>query len=172
MAPPNDALFLGLDDFGHLLRVAVRLGVALLLGGILGWEREKEHKAAGPRTHWLVSLGSALFILVGVEVGMKLDNLSRVIQGLVVGIGFLGGGTILKLDEQQQVRGLTTAANIWLTAAVGLAVGLGLLWPAILGVALGWVVLAFVAKLEGHLRGSPKSPLIQGSDRPLPPAQP
>src|SRR5215472_5944642 len=108
MGPPHEPLFLGLDDFGHVLRVAVRLGVALLLGGVLGWERQREHKAAGLRTHMLVSLGSALFTLVAVEAGIKPDNLARVIQGLVIGIGFLGGGTIVKLGEQQQVHGLTT----------------------------------------------------------------
>jgi putative Mg2+ transporter-C (MgtC) family protein len=172
MGPPNEPLFQGLDDFGHVLRVAVRLGVALLLGGVLGWERQREHKAAGLRTHMLVSLGSALFTLVAVEAGIKPDNLARVIQGLVIGIGFLGGGTIVKLGEQQQVHGLTTAASIWLAAAVGLAVGLGLLWPAVLGVALGWLVLAFLGKLEAYLRDSRQNPLIQESDRPLPPGQP
>jgi putative Mg2+ transporter-C (MgtC) family protein len=90
----------------------------------------------------------------------------------VVGIGFLGGGTILKLGRRQQVRGLTTAANIWLAAAVGLAAGLGLLWPALLGVALALFVLAVVGRLERHLRISRKSPSNQGNDRPIPPAPP
>jgi putative Mg2+ transporter-C (MgtC) family protein len=81
MGPPNDALVLGLDDFWHVLRVAVRLGAAVVLGGILGWQREQEHKMAGLRTHMLVALGSALFVVAALEAGIKLDNLSRVIQG-------------------------------------------------------------------------------------------
>jgi putative Mg2+ transporter-C (MgtC) family protein len=172
MGPPNDALFLGLDDPGHLLRVAVRLVVAVLLGGVLGWQREKQGKMAGLRTHMLVSLGSALFILVPVEAGVKLENLSRVIQGLVIGIGFLGGGTILKLSKQQQVLGLTTAANIWLTAGVGLAVGLGWLWPALVSVGLALLVLAFFGRLEHHLEGSPHDRIIQGRESASPPTRP
>jgi putative Mg2+ transporter-C (MgtC) family protein len=79
---------------------------------------------------------------------MDRHALSRVIQGLAAGIGFLGAGTILKLSEEREVRGLTTAAGVWLTAAVGAAVGLGMLWPAALGAALAWVVLGTLHALE------------------------
>jgi putative Mg2+ transporter-C (MgtC) family protein len=162
MTIPNEDIFLGLDDSGHLLRVAVRLAAALMLGALLGWERQKEHKAAGLRTHMLVALGAALFVVVAVEAGIKRDQMSRVIQGLIIGIGFLGGGTILKLSKIEQVRGLTTAANIWLTAAVGLAVGIGLLWPAVISVGLAWLVLAFLGSLERHLEGPPEDRIIPG----------
>jgi putative Mg2+ transporter-C (MgtC) family protein len=115
----------------------VRLVTAMLLGGLLGFEREKEGKAAGLRTHMLVSLGAALFILAPLEAGVSRDNLVRVIQGLTAGIGFLGAGAILKITEERKIKGLTTAATLWLTAATGMAVGLGWLWPAVLVVVLG-----------------------------------
>lgn len=133
-------LFIGFQDAGHLLRVPVRLVVALVLGGVLGWERQIEHKTAGVRTHMLVSLGAALFTLVPLEGGLKVADLSRVIQGLATGVGFLGAGTILK-SEHYEIRGLNTAANIWLAAATGMAVGAGWLYPALVGVSLAWIGL-------------------------------
>src|SRR5689334_2394549 len=115
----ND-LFVGLGDIHHVGRVVLRLVVACILGGVIGFEREYEHKRAGMRTHILVALGSALFTLVTAELG--LDS-SRVLQGIAAGIGFLGAGTIFKLTEHMEVKGLTTAACIWVTAALGAAVG-------------------------------------------------
>lgn len=141
-------LFLALPDIDHVVRVVVRLAVALLLGGVIGFEREREGKWAGMRTHMLVALGAALIVMAPLEAGMKSADISRVIQGLVTGIGFLGGGTILKLGDERQVRGLTSAASIWLTAAVGLAVGLGMLWPAVIGTFLTWFVLRVLHRLD------------------------
>src|SRR6266542_2845012 len=110
-----------LQDADHIGRVFVRLLIAMLLGGLLGYEREREGKAAGLRTHMLVALGAALFILVPLEGGATIDHASRVMQGIVAGIGFLGAGIIIHLPAEKRVKGLTTAAGIWLTAAVGLA---------------------------------------------------
>jgi putative Mg2+ transporter-C (MgtC) family protein len=141
MDSPFHDLFEGLTDSGHLVKVPIRLLVAVTLGGIIGWERRQEGKAAGLRTHMMVCLGSALFTLVGVESGMSKGDLSRIIQGVATGIGFLGAGTILKADNEQRVHGLTSAAAIWVTAAVGMAVGAGWLWPAVLGVLLAWVIM-------------------------------
>jgi putative Mg2+ transporter-C (MgtC) family protein len=141
MASLREEWFLGLDDPAHLARVVVRLVAALLLGAILGYEREQDRKPAGLRTHMLVTVGAALFILAPIEAGVKLDQLSRVIQGLATGIGFLGAGAILKLSDKREIHGLTTAANIWVAAAVGLAVGMGLLWPAFVAVFLACFVL-------------------------------
>jgi putative Mg2+ transporter-C (MgtC) family protein len=141
-------LFVGLPDADHIARVAVRLAVAVVLGGVIGFERQREGKWAGLRTHMLVSLGAALIVLAPLEAGMESADISRVIQGLVTGIGFLGGGTILKLSDERQVRGLTSAASIWLTAAVGMAVGLGMLWPALLGTILTWVILRLLHRLD------------------------
>src|SRR5262249_44838426 len=126
----------GLPDTAHLARVVVRLGMAILVGGVVGYERQKEGKAAGVRTHMLVALGAAIFVLVPLEAGMKVGDLSRVIQGLAAGIGFLGGGTIVKLSTTAEVKGLTSAASIWLTASIGMAAGAGWIWPAVIGVVL------------------------------------
>ena len=110
--------FVQVGDLDHLVRVAVRLLVALVFGAVVGFEREREGKSAGIRTHMLVALGAALFTLVPVETNMEVKDLSRVIQGVVVGIGFLGGGTILQLAQEHRVRGLTSAASIWVTASI------------------------------------------------------
>ena len=117
-----------LPDVEQMLRVFVRLILAALLGGLLGAERQRAGKAAGLRTHMLVALGAAVFVLFPTEAGMGMADLSRVIQGVATGIGFIGAGTILKRTDPEEIQGLTTAANIWLTAAVGLAVGAGQLW--------------------------------------------
>lgn len=106
-------------------QVTLRLLLAALLGGLLGLERETSGKAAGIRTHMLVAIGSAMFVLVPLQMGAESDAMSRVIQGLVAGIGFLCAGTIIKGDSMTDVKGLTTAAGIWLTAAIGITVGMG-----------------------------------------------
>ncbi len=145
-------LFLVWPDSHYLLRVIVRLCIAAVLGGVIGWERERTGKAAGVRTHMLVSLGAALFTLVPLEIGMKSADFSRIIQGLVTGIGFLGGGVILKGNDEQRVYGLTTAAGIWTTAAVGMAVGAGWLWPALCGTFLAWVILQLLHVVDRWIR--------------------
>jgi putative Mg2+ transporter-C (MgtC) family protein len=141
----------GIGSSDELLRILVRLGVACLLGGIIGFERQHEGKAAGTRTHMLVALGSALFVLVPSKAGMNADNLGRVIQGIAAGIGFLGAGTILKLSELHEIKGLTTAASIWMTAAIGVAVGAGRIGLALLSVGLGLFILYLLHLLEIHL---------------------
>jgi putative Mg2+ transporter-C (MgtC) family protein len=151
-----EEMFPGAADHVHVARVLGRLAVAMLLGGVVGFERLREHKAAGFRTHMLVALGSALFTLIPLEAGMNHQDLSRIIQGVATGIGFLGAGTILKQEEQHRIEGLTSAASIWLTAAVGMAVGAGWLWPAVLGVVLAWTVLSTLHRLERRLRGPDK----------------
>ena len=144
-----DALF-DLPDGWQLARVSARLLVAITLGGLLGYERERAGKAAGLRTHMLVALGAALFVLAPLEAGMPIADLSRVIQGIVTGIGFLGAGAILKRVRRMEIEGLTTAANIWFTAAVGTAVGSGQLWLPVLGTVLALIVLAALRRLEAR----------------------
>ena len=146
----QDALF-EVPDAGHLVRVTGRLLVSLVLGGLLGYERQRAGKAAGLRTHILVALGATLFVLGPVEAGMSVADLSRVIQGIVAGVGFLGAGAILKLVDRERVEGLTTAANIWFTAAIGTAVGSGHLWLPILGTTLALAVLVLLGYLERRL---------------------
>ena len=143
---------------GLLAVSAARLGLAALMGALMGAERERVHSAAGLRTHILVSVGSALFVLSAIESGAGHDAISRVIQGLVAGIGFLGAGTILKLGDRVEVHGLTTAASIWVTAAVGVAAGLGQIWLSALASIFGWFVLGPLKRIERGLKlGPPKA---------------
>ena len=144
------AEFSDLPDATELTRVLLRLLMAALLGGLLGMEREHKGKAAGVRTHMLVSMGAALFVLVASQAGMQDAELSRVLQGVIAGIGFLGAGTILKTEQEDKVRGLTTAAGIWLTAAIGVAAGLGREATAVLSTLLALGVLALVPALVRH----------------------
>ena len=136
------------------VRILVRLVAALLAGGVIGFQREVAGKAAGLRTHILVCSGTALFVLAASSVGMQQDALSRVIQGLVTGIGFLGAGAILKVEASSQIKGLTTAAGIWMTAALGVAIGLGHLGMAAIATAFAWFVLAVLIKLELRIESS------------------
>ena len=129
-------------DATQLARVAIRIAFAAALGWVLGAERGSMGKAAGTRTHMLVAIGAALFVIVPVEIGFSEGDLGRVIQGIATGIGFLGAGTILKRTDQQEITGLTTAATIWLTAAIGLAVGAGQIWIALMCSAVAWIVLS------------------------------
>jgi putative Mg2+ transporter-C (MgtC) family protein len=158
--PIQKELFLDFPDANHLLRVAARLAIAVALGGVIGFQRQTEHKAAGLRTHMLVALGAALFTVVPLEAGMKVADLSRVIQGVATGVGFLGAGTIIKLSDQQAVHGLTSAAAVWLTAAVGMSIGAGWLWPGILGAGFAWVILALLHFVEKRwpLHGAESTP--------------
>jgi len=135
----------GLPDGRQFATVVIRVIASVLLGGIVGIERKRAGKPAGLRTHILVSLGTTLVVLACAGSGMNMDGLSRVIQGIVTGIGFVGAGSILKLDQERDIRGLTTAAGLWLTAAIGVACGLGALGVAVIGAVLALIILA----LEG-----------------------
>ncbi len=154
--------FSDLPDLAQTTRVVLRLVVAAVLGGLLGWEREHKGQAAGVRTHMLVAMGAALFVLVSQQLGMEKDDLSRVIQGLTAGVGFLCAGTILKGDKAGDVKGLTTAAGLWLTAAMGVAAGLGRELTAVLATVLALLILAVVPLLV-KLIDKPK-PLITDAD--------
>jgi|SRR5262245_11466496 len=146
-----EELTAGLPDARQLARIVIRLLVAMLIGAVVGIQREHTGKPAGLRTHMLVALGAALFVLAPLEAGMTSADLSRVIQGLATGIGFIGGGAILKLSEERAIRGLTSAAAIWMTAAVGVAVGLGRIGMALLSALLTWFILAVVGKIEHRI---------------------
>lgn len=136
--------FSSLPDAAEVTRVMVRLLLAALLGGIVGYEREHKGKAAGLRTHMLVAMGAALFVLVPERGGMDIADMSRVIQGVVAGVGFLGAGAIIKRHSEEQVQGLTTAAGIWMTAAIGVACGLGREAVALLATLLAIVILVML----------------------------
>jgi putative Mg2+ transporter-C (MgtC) family protein len=140
------AEFSDATDVEQITRILTRLLLAAVLGGVLGYEREHQGKAAGIRTHMLVAMGAALFVLVPQLAGMMVADLSRVIQGVVAGIGFLGAGAIIK-NRDDDVRGLTTAAGVWMTAAIGIACGLGRESTALLSTLLALIVLGGVPKL-------------------------
>jgi len=147
------AEFSDVADVEQITRLLVRLLLAAVLGGVLGYEREKKGKAAGVRTHMLVAMGAALFVLVPQQGGMQLGDMSRVIQGVIAGIGFLGAGAIIKSDSEENVQGLTTAAGVWMTAAIGVACGLGRESTALLGTLLALAVLALVPRLVERAKG-------------------
>jgi putative Mg2+ transporter-C (MgtC) family protein len=155
MEPVSHESLLVFPDLGQLGRVMVRLLAALALGALIGYQRERTGKAAGLRTHMLVAMGTALFVVSTLEYGMGEDALSRVIQGLVTGIGFLGAGAILKIHEDKEIRGLTTAAGIWMTAAASVAIGLGQIVVGLIGGVLAWIVLAVLDRFEPRAKLGP-----------------
>jgi putative Mg2+ transporter-C (MgtC) family protein len=144
-----------IPDQRELVRVIVRLLAALALGALVGYQRERMGKAAGLRTHMLVSLGTALLVISATESGMSSDGVSRVVQGLVTGIGFLGAGAIMKIREEKEIRGLTTAAGIWMTAAASVAIGLGQIVIGLIAGVLAWIVLGVLHRLEPDPKGGP-----------------
>ncbi len=143
------AEFSDVSDPAQLTRIVVRLLLAAVLGGALGYERERSGKSAGLRTHMLVAIGSALFVLVPQQAGVVVGDMSRVIQGIVTGVGFLGAGAIIKHGSEHSVQGLTTAAGVWMTAAIGIACGLGREATAVISTVLALIVLMAVPHLVG-----------------------
>lgn len=129
-----------------------RVGAAALLGGALGLEREWKGHWAGLRTHMMVSIGTAVFVVAAINVvGDHQEAVTRVIQGIASGIGFLGAGTILKLDNRQEIKGLTTASSIWLAAALGTVAGLAEYALAVAAACVSLFVLVVLGPLEKYL---------------------
>jgi putative Mg2+ transporter-C (MgtC) family protein len=138
----------GLPDRETALRFLIRLIAALVFGSAIGLQRAAAGKPAGMRTHVLVATGTCVFILASTSAGFAADPLSRVIQGIATGIGFLGAGTILKNREEREIHGLTSAAGVWMTAAIGVATGLGNLGLALAATLIGLIILILAEKLE------------------------
>lgn len=145
-----------LDD--EFFKILLHLGSALVAGGIIGLERSYHGRPAGFRTHTLVCLASSLLMLVtlyqwdwlpGVPMDTVRTDPTRMAQGIMTGIGFLGAGVIVK--EGLSVRGLTTAASIWITAAIGILMGIGFYLPAVLATALTIGTLSFFRMIEAKL---------------------
>ncbi len=139
-------------------RIAVRLLAAIVLGGVVGLQRAHVGKVAGMRTHILVAMGAAMVAMLPHLTAMSTADASRIIQGTLTGIGFIGGGVILKMSEEHQIVGITTAASIWLTATVGIATGIGRLGLAVVGTVLAYLTLSFFGWLEGELFGKREPP--------------
>lgn len=143
------------------LEMLLRLCCAMLVGGVIGWNRHRAGKSAGIGTHALVALGSGMFVAIPASGGeAHLEALSRAIQGVAAGIGFLGAGEIFKDPGGQQVTGLTTAAALWVTGALGLTIVSGPVLEALLATALVLLVLELAPRIERRFP-SPvkKSPL-------------
>ena len=137
-----------------ILHLAGRLGLAVLLGAAIGVNRELRQKPAGLRTHALVCLSTALLTLLGILMSGPVGDsatVGRIVQGLLAGIGFIGGGVILHRDDLRGVHGLTTAAGVWLVAAVGIAVGSGLWEAGAIAVGLALLVLAVGGPIDDRL---------------------
>ena len=135
----------------NLFSTIIRLSLAFILGGVIGLEREKKGGNAGLRTHILVTIGSALVMLTSLYIydtyqGEGVVDPGRLAAGVVTGIGFLGAGTIIRSKEG--IRGLTTAASIWISAAIGLAVGCGYFSAAIIVTGASYLALSLLKKLE------------------------
>jgi putative Mg2+ transporter-C (MgtC) family protein len=138
----------------------MRIGAAAIIGGALGLERELSGHSAGLRTHMMVSIGCAVFVVAGLAIcGERTESVTRVVQGIAAGIGFLGAGTILKLDEKEKIKGLTTASSIWLASALGTLAGLAEYVPAAAATVIALLVLAVLRPIERllghHTNGAP-----------------
>lgn len=130
------------------LMVVVNLFIAFILGGSIGWLREHEGKVAGLRTHVLVSVGSALFMIISAQMMVMSGGADpgRIAAGVVTGIGFIGAGCILQ--AQQEVRGITTAASIWVTSAIGIAAGIGFYSGAVAATIITILTLRLLREVE------------------------
>ena len=146
--------------------VAIRLGLALIVGAILGLNRWLHHKSAGIRTHALVSIGSATAVLlIGDFVQGDAQSVSRVLQGLITGLGFLGAGVIIREQHSQKILGLTTAASIWSCALIGASFGAGQFIVG--GISLGAILLTLVLggpmeRLVSRILGLKRSSEVSG----------
>jgi len=150
-----------------ILDAVLRLGAAIVVGGAIGLNRDLRNKPAGVRTHALVALGSALATILLAD-DRDPNAMSRVVQGIITGIGFLGAGVILRREGGRTVRGLTTAASIWVVATLGIACGMGQWVPVAVGSVLTLVVLLLGGPLEDavhRLRGRTRPPDGPGGDR-------
>jgi len=143
-------------SLSEIYEILERLLLAILIGSIIGVNRDLQDKPAGLRTHALVALGSALITLVLVPLtpNIKPENLdafSRVAQGIVSGIGFLGAGVILRVQNNKDVQGLTTAAGIWASAIFGMVCGIGAFAIALIGLGLTMLVLLLGGPVEQRI---------------------
>jgi putative Mg2+ transporter-C (MgtC) family protein len=143
----------GIPDGRHLAIFLIRLIAATLFGAVIGYERQRAGKAAGLRTHILVAAGTSMFILGCEGAGIRTDSdaISRVIQGIITGIGFVGAGSIIKRDSERDIQGVTTSAGIWMTAAIGVTVGLGMIGLALMATILSLLILRVTVYFERRL---------------------
>jgi len=137
-------------DWLQMGQLSLRLVVASALAAVLGLEREARGRQAGLRTHMLVALGSALFTAIPLQVGAT--GVGEIVKGITAGVGFLGAGAILKQESERRISGITTAAGIWTTAAVGFAAGAGFIGAALVTTALAWIILHVLERVADPIR--------------------
>lgn len=133
----------------EILHEVAKLLLSIFVAGFIGWEREQHDKAAGLKTHILICMGACLFMMVGMKLAPGAE-FTRVIQGIVTGVGFVGAGAIIR--EGGNVRGVTTAAGIWVIAAIGLAIGLGEYFLAIFAAMLNYLILHYFGMFKPHAK--------------------
>ncbi|MFO0872565.1 MAG: MgtC/SapB family protein [Phycisphaerales bacterium] len=133
------------------LEACARLGIAAVLGGAIGLNRERRRGLAGLRTHTIVALGSAAVVLFAADSGLGPDARSRVMQGILQGVGFLGAGTIVQMSHKGEVRGLTTASTVWFVAVLGIGAAVAPIWLPIAATATALLVLGPLEMLERRL---------------------
>ena len=150
--------FSDLADASDVTRLLARILLAVGLAALIGYEREVRGSTAGLRTHMILALGVALIVVAAQQSGMEPEDVSRVIQGVFAGIGFLGAGAIIKQSESDQVRGLTTAASLWTTAAVATACGLGSELTAIVATVIALIILSVLLSIERRSLKKPPPP--------------
>lgn len=138
----------------------IRLCIALILGGVIGYERQAQSKAAGLRTHTLVCVGACLCMIISINIAMDYyfmygyanSDPERIAAQVVSGVGFLGAGTILANQKERNVQGLTTAASLWAVAAIGLVVGAGYMWIAVAATVMIFIVLRVFVRLDAFMQ--------------------
>ena len=142
----------GFPDSHQFAVVLIRLLAGTLFGAAIGFERQRAGKAAGLRTHVLVTTGTAIFVIACLSSGMQTnsDGISRVVQGIITGIGFVGAGSIIKSGVDRRVQGVTTSAGIWMSAAIGVTVGLGKVGLALIATLLSLLILRVTIYFEGR----------------------
>jgi putative Mg2+ transporter-C (MgtC) family protein len=134
-------------DLSYFLALGMRVGIAYALALVIGFERERDSQSAGLRTFPLVAVSSCAFVLLGVALfGAGSDSMSRMLQGLITAVGFIGGGAIVK--DQERVRGTATAAAIWAASGIGAAAGLGQLELALLVTVITYGTLRLLRRFE------------------------
>ena len=157
--------FSDLPDVEDVTRVLVRVLLAVGLAALIGYERETRGSTAGLRTHMILALGVALMVVAAEQSGMAPEDVSRVIQGVFAGIGFLGAGAIVKQTNSDQVRGLTTAASLWTTAAVATACGLGTELTAVIGTVIALIILSVLLRMERRGRNATPPAAASSNER-------
>ncbi len=139
-------------DLPTIIDILSRLGMAVVVGGLVGTERRIHGRWADMRTYISVSTAAAIFVIIGeYATAGRHEDVSRIVQGIATGVGFLGAGTILKLSDQVEIKGITTASSIWLAAALGTASGLRLYPLAIVGAVISLLALIILRPVEKRL---------------------